>query len=95
MLSFAQRRIAISKLLKHQAPSRILQIAAMSSKKNDIDMTDHEHHQHGAAPAKPEDIGLTVAQKKGNVEEKGKHLGEGEGAHDEAVKKSSNGDKKL
>ena len=67
----------------------------MSSKQKDIDLTDHEHHQNGAEPAKPEDIGLSVAGKKGEVEEKGKHLGETEGVHDPSTKKSTDGDKKL
>ena len=66
-----------------------------SQHKSDIDMTDHEHHQHGAAPAKPEEIGLGVASKQGKAEEKGQHLGESEGVHDKAAKKSASSDKKL
>lgn len=67
----------------------------MSSKQEHIEGIDHDHHQHGATPAKPEHIGLGVAGNKGKVEEKGKILGESEGAHDEATKKSSSRDKKL
>jgi hypothetical protein len=66
----------------------------MAPDPKDLDTVDHEHHQGGAEPAKPEHIGLNIASKKGTVEEKGKNLGESEGAHD-PTKKSSGGDRKL
>lgn len=61
---------------------------ARTPKREDI-MTDHEHHQAGAEPAKPEHNGLE------RHEQAGKGRGESEGVHDNAAKKSSDGDREL
>jgi hypothetical protein len=54
-------------------------------------INDHEHHQEGSEPAKPEDIGLKVASSKGKTEEKGKQLGESEGIYKSDTSKNNRG----
>ena len=59
---------------------------------SEVDRIDHEHHQGGAEPAKPEQIGLDVASKKAAGEEKGRVLGASAGAQNPA-RNSSSGDR--